>query len=220
MYTSCWSRAAASRWTRAIHCLSGTQLSQKCRPPYSSFHAALTSLSPATLDDAVRPGRRVHKVFKKKTCTWVHFSDITSVLCYFLFSIKRTNMFRTIFGGCGTWESKRIIMKRWRIGCNKWLFVKSGAGEVLQCLLCFYKDKVHLKYQLLISSAKYLSSHCGTKRTFPFFDMNNKVGVQRKWWHFSFRVSRLYKQTQEVASVPADWQDINKSVTSWWLAAV
>lgn len=29
MYTSCWSRAAASRWTRAIHCLSGTQLSEK-----------------------------------------------------------------------------------------------------------------------------------------------------------------------------------------------
>lgn len=34
MYTSRWSRAAASGWT--IHCLSGTQLSEKPRPPLSS----------------------------------------------------------------------------------------------------------------------------------------------------------------------------------------
>lgn len=45
MYTSCWSRAAASRWTWAIHCLSGTQLSEKCRPPFSPFLTPLTSLS-------------------------------------------------------------------------------------------------------------------------------------------------------------------------------
>lgn len=44
-------------------------------------------------------------------------------------------MFSTIFWGSGTWESKRIRVKRWRIRYKKWLlFLKSGAGEVLQCL--------------------------------------------------------------------------------------
>lgn len=122
MYTSCWSRAAASRWTWAIHCLSGTQLSEKCRPPFSFFLTELTSLSPATQDDVVYRGRRVflslHKVFHG---LHVQFSDIaseqqSSQWFVISFCLKRGKMiFSVIFWSAGTRESKGNIVKRWRM---------------------------------------------------------------------------------------------------------
>lgn len=98
MYTSCWTRAAASRWTQAIHCLSGTQLSEKSSPPYSSFHTVLTSLSPAPGEGGVFLS--AHKVVRERTqphtvraTVHVCFSDIVSLVCYVPLSERRENSF-------------------------------------------------------------------------------------------------------------------------------
>lgn len=63
-YTSCWSRAVASRWTWAIHCLSRRLPSEKCCP--LSFCVALTSLSFALLDVVTSKERFFSQVFQTK----------------------------------------------------------------------------------------------------------------------------------------------------------
>jgi len=98
MYTSCWSRAAASRWTWAIYCLSGTQLSEKCFPPLFSFLMALTSLSLATYDEAIGAGSFFCQCtrFSKWRCAllgfWHRVRAAKPAVFYLFLSTKRQTM--------------------------------------------------------------------------------------------------------------------------------
>lgn len=81
-YTSCWSRAAASRWTWAIHCLSGTQLSEERCPPFSFFLVLLTSLSFAAYDEVMET-----RVFFFHFCQSTRFFNIKMCSFGFLTSL-------------------------------------------------------------------------------------------------------------------------------------
>lgn len=78
--------AAASRWTWAIHCLSGTQLSQKYCPPHS-FHAVLASLFlPTAYITALYCSQLKNKGFM---CTRAWFLGTKAVICYLCLIFKK-----------------------------------------------------------------------------------------------------------------------------------